>query len=372
MKILLLARHFPPAVSGGARRPYLWTKGFVALGHDVFVVAPSLPSDVDGIEVPHHHRDPVTTLPGRSTIRDVARDLLLWPDPDVKWALQAARAAKSSCAFTPDWIITSSPPESIHVAGLLLKFHWRGSFWGVDARDHWLVRPFRKQRENPVRKAIEARIARLLLKQADAIFAINRHIADEFNNYGERLTIEIPHFSRPPPAPYSFPGPGPHFVHTGSFKMSDPNVEIDPLLRAYEACAIHRPQSRLHLVGRLRDDEVHAVELSAARDQIELYGTVEWKRALAMQAGADALIVCASENSPVPPSKIVEYRASGRPIIAIGSGPWKEQVPPLAGDDISSLLSISPGGKAEANARPPSEEEVMQDVVDILQRISQG
>lgn len=368
MNILLCTRHFPPAVSGGARRPYLWSKGFAELGHRVFVVAPSLPSDVHGLEVPHHHRDPDTAIPANPSVRDIVRDLILWPDPDVRWAMKAARAAKLHCPFTPNWIITSSPPESVHVAGLLLKSHWRSSRWGIDARDHWLVRPFRRQRENPIRKAVESRIACLLVSNADIVFTVNAHIADEFKRYSKRPVTEVPHFSCPPPSPYVFDGPGPHFVHTGSFAMSDPKVEISPLLRAFEACAQRRPDARLHLVGRLRDDEVHAVEDSPAKKQIQLYGVVQWKQSLAMQVGSDALIVCASADSPVPPSKIVEYRAAGRPIIGIGKGPWRKFVPPIAEDDVASLLSISPGS-LERSPRPPSD--VTDGVTTVIEAFNQ-
>lgn len=342
MNILFLTRHFPPAVSGGARRPYLWVRGLVEQGHAVFVIAPDIPCDIAGHEVPHPHRDPGTGIPGRQTLRDHARDLLLWPDPDIRWTRRAIAAAKAHCPFEPDWIITTSPPESIHAAGKALLAHWPNAKWAIDARDHWLVRPFRKQRLNPVRKKVEQAFARRMLSPARAIFAVNDLIRDEFAGYAPEAHAEsLPHFVARPPEPYKFEGPGPHLVHTGSFKLSDPDVSIAPLLAAFEAVAGQQPDMRLHFAGRLRDDEQAAVAASTARDQIVTHGIVPLETALAMQAGADALIVVAAPEAPVPPGKLQEYRATGRPVIPVGDGDWRKLVDNLPGSDAERLAAVT-------------------------------
>ena len=166
-----------------------------------------------------------------------------------------------------------------------------------------------------------------MLSPARAIFAVNDLIRDEFAGYAPKAHAEsLPHFVARPPEPYKFEGPGPHLVHTGSFKMSDPDVSIAPLLAAFEAVAGQRPDMRLHFAGRLRDDEQAAVAASTARDQIVTHGIVPLETALAMQAGADALIVCAAPEAPVPPGKLNEYRATGAPIIPVGPGEWRKQV----------------------------------------------
>ena len=315
----------------------------MANGADVFVVAPDIPDDVTGHAVAHAHRDPGTGIPGRKTLRDYARDLLLWPDPDIRWTRRAIASAKAHCPFEPDWILTTSPPESIHAAGKALLVHWPEAKWAIDARDHWLVRPFRKQRLNPVRKRIEQAFARRMLTPARAIFAVNDLIRNEYRGYAPQAHAEtLPHFVARPPEPYKFEGPGPHLVHTGSFKMSDPDVSIEPLLNAYESAAAERPELRLHLAGRLRDDEQAAIEASSARDQIVLHGVVPLEAALAMQAGADALLVCAAPEALVPPGKINEYRATGVSIIPIGTGEWRKLVDSDSRDDAARFSAVQP------------------------------
>ena len=370
MKILLLARHFPPAVSGGARRPYLWVKGLMANGADVFVIAPDIPDDVTGHAVEHAFRDPSTGIPGKKTLRDHARDLLLWPDPDIRWTKRAITAAKTHCPFKPDWVITTSPPESIHVTGKALLARWPKAKWAIDARDHWLIRPFRQQRLNPVRKRVEQAFAGRMLSPARVIFAVNDLIRDEFADYAPQAHAEcLPHFVACPPAPHSFEGSGPHLVHTGSFKMSDPDVSIEPVLNAFETAAIDRPDLRLHLAGRLRDDERAAVEACAATEQIETHGIVPLEMALAMQAGADALIVCAAPEAPVPPGKLNEYRATGVPVIPIGPGEWRSLVDHDPRSDTERLKAVEPLVERSPPEGVVFEDQAMAGVLKILETL---
>lgn len=342
----------------------------MANGADVFVIAPDIPGDIAGHAVPHPFRDPPTGLPAKKTLRDHARDLLLWPDPDIRWTRRAIAAAKASCPFEPDWILTTSPPESIHAAGKALLAHWPGAQWAIDARDHWLVRPFRKQRLNPVRRRIEHAFARRMLSPALAIFAVNDLIRDEFSDYAPRAHVEsIPHFVAHPPAPHTFEGPGPHLVHTGSFKMSDPDVSIEPLLTAFKVAAADKPDLRLHLAGRLRDDEQAAVAASPAHYQIVQHGIVPLDTALAMQAGADVLIVCAAPKAPVPPGKLNEYRATGVPIIPIGPGEWRKQVDNDTRSDTDRLNAVT---RLDARSAPSGvlfEDQAMAGVLETLKAL---
>ncbi|WP_421790266.1 glycosyltransferase [Hyphobacterium sp.] len=370
MKILVLSRHFPPAVSGGARRPYLWAKGLMEAGNEVFVIAPDMLEGVDGKAVPHPFRDPPTGVPGPKTLRDHARDLLLWPDPDIRWTRRALAVAKAECPFQPDWILTTSPPESIHAAGKALKAHWQGAKWAIDARDHWLIRPFREQRQSVTRKTIEASLAKRMLASADAVFAVNDPIRDEFRDYAPNAEFHtLAHFVRRPAEPFEFEGPGPHLVHTGSFNLSDPYVSIDPLLRAFEQALDRSPSLQLHLAGRLRDDESQAVQNSTACDSIQLHGIVPLDTALSLQAGADALIVVAAPNSPVPPGKLQEYRATGRPVIPVGEGEWRKLVDDLPGSDAEQLAAVKPFSGSACPEGVVFYDDAMKQVSDTLRRL---
>lgn len=321
--ILILARHFPPLVSGGARRPYLLSLALAELGCDVRVVAPALPEGVRGLAVPHPYPEPSDATPDRAKrgARDLARDLLLWPDPDIRWAMRAARAVKAG-EFRPDWVLTTSPPESLHAAGAWLKRRM-GCRWAADLRDEWLMRPFRSARRHPARRAVERAMAEHLLRNADLITAVDEIVADEATALSGQRAHVLRQFAAPPPPPMPFEGEGPHLVYTGSFSLSDPNCRIQPTLAAFSEAFVRRPELRLHLIGRLTAEERQAVEENPARAGILLYGPRPYEETRARQAAADGFIVAGAPDATAIPGKVFEYRTVGAPIIAVGDGPWR-------------------------------------------------
>lgn len=330
MKLVLIARHYPPAVSGGARRPYFLAHALRELGAEVFVVAPDRDPVLPGIAVDHPHRDPAPDCgtgrgPLSARLRNFAREWARWPDPDITWTRRAARAALTALPFEPDWIITTSPPESVHWAGRELK-RKTGARWCADFRDQWFERAFRLGRRNRLRRWLETLYARHLLGTADLVVSVNALIDAEIGglagNPGPARAV-LGHFRPDGDFSFRFDGKGPHLLHTGSFSLSDPDCPITPVLTAFAEAARGAPDLRLHLAGRLTAAEKQAVADSPAAAQIVLHGVVPLGTALGMQRAAHALIVAAAPAAPVPPGKYVEYIAAGRPVIAAGSGPWR-------------------------------------------------
>lgn len=363
-RIALIARHYPPAVSGGARRPADLVRALRAAGVIVDVIAPSLPDGESGLAIPHPNRDPATGPPAAPTLRDHARELLLWPDPDIRWSLRAAHGAAT--LPRPDWIVTTSPPESLHAAGLWLKKR-TGARWAADFRDHWLERPHRRERAVPWRRAGEGLIARRWLARTDAAFAVDESIAAELGNLGAPRVAVLPHAADPPPAPLMLPAETINVVHTGAVALSDPEADIGAMLAAFAAAHARNPALRLHLAGRLTDTERTAIAASPAAAAIVDRGVLPLDRARALQAGADALIFVASVKMHVPPSKIVEYLATDLPIIACGEGPWRADPRVPAGSPVDALAALTKGARVAGRARAPTPEAVAQMLLAMLE-----
>lgn len=365
-RVTLLARHYPPAISGGARRPFLLAQALRAEGIEVNVVAPVLPEGEPGVAVPHPHRDPSGAPPGRATLRDHARELLLWPDPDIRWSMRAARAA--AALPTPDWIVTTSPPESLHAAGAWLKRR-TGARWAMDFRDHWLERPHRVERARAWRRAGEAMLARRWLKAADLVLAVDPVIAAELEALGARAAHVLPHVAAPPPAPAHLPTETINVVHTGSIALSDPACRIGDMLEPFAAGSGANPMLRLHLAGRLTDAERTAIAASPAAGSCIDHGVLSLDQARALQAGADALIFVASAKMHVPPSKIVEYLTCDVPIIACGDGPWRADPRTPAGDPVEMLSDLRKGMKAPADRpRAPTPQAIARTLIELMAR----
>jgi glycosyltransferase involved in cell wall biosynthesis len=320
MRIVMLCRHFPPAVSGGARRPYLLARALAATGHEIRVLAPTPCAGVAVVAVPHPHIDPDPRgSTGPPTPRDRLRRAVLLPDPDVRWAIRASRA---KIDLAPDWVFSTSPPESAHVGGWLLRRRF-GCRWVADFRDHWLDHPLRAERAgSPLRTGLERFLARRLVLRMDAALAVSESIAAEVRALGAGTVEVMENFAEPPSWRIDLPAGDIHVVHTGSFALSDPARRVGPVLDAFAAA--NNPRVRLHLVGRLDDEERRLVAACPAAARIAVTGPVNLETARAYQAGADALLLVTAPDTPHVPGKLAEYRAAGKPVIAFGGGTWQQ------------------------------------------------
>src|SRR6185436_3660221 len=153
---------------------------------------------------------------------------LLVPDASVLWNLTAAPAAiRLVRRLRPDVVLTTSPPGSVHLAGLAAK-RATGVPWVADLRDS-LTQHAHRRRE--VRG--EATLARLVARHADAIVCVSEAIATETSALAPRGIprvigngCDFEDFSGLPYAP----GPRFRITHAGSFfGRRDPRPFLDAL-----------------------------------------------------------------------------------------------------------------------------------------------
>jgi len=373
--IALVARYYSPQTCGGVRRPYFLARGLREIGAQVTIIAPDEDPEFESIVVPHPHRDPdqshndTASRSWRShPAINTLREWRYMPDPDSTWVSNVVRKLASIPEFSPDVIWTTSPPESAHRAGVTVARASRSS-WIADMRDPWFVRPQRVVRTHVLRRTLETRLARRWLANASGITAVNEDILQEglrLSGLPESRGLLLPHFLPSHPEPIDL-GPGTNLVHTGQIQASDPRSKIDPLLRAFEAAATVDGSLKLHLVGRLTEVEHAKVKASKAYDKIVLRGSVSLKDSLGIQSAADALILVGAADAPAPPSKYFEYLGAKKPIIAVGSGPWREaiDVPKMSAD--KAMLQI------EALRTPsqsvPIATQVAESLIEFIERI---
>ncbi|MEQ8178417.1 MAG: glycosyltransferase [Amphiplicatus sp.] len=336
--ILIVTRHYPPAISGGARRPSLLAAGLRERGWTVTVASPQAPEgEIGWIKTPHPAgaRGEAAAAAGPAApslfekIKSIARRWLYWPDADMRWALAAAEAVKRAGA-APDWIVTTSPPESAHLAGRLIRKQ-TGARWLAEMRDSWIDDPLREElRDSALRRTIERRMARALLSKADHIVAVSDAIAAEVEALRLRPAppvATIGHFARDSAdgERYVFAGPGPHFVHTGQFSLSHAERRLDLLLEGFAPVARALPEARLHLIGRLTPEEQARASSSPLAAQIVRHGNLPYAQTLAMQQSADGLILF-QQGTAALPGKLSEYLLMTAPILVVGDGPWRARL----------------------------------------------
>lgn len=359
MKVLLVSRHFPPVPSGGARRPYLMAQALKSAGADVFVVSLAEPTTLPGVVVPHRQPEPPADVEvlgrpiWRWDWRRWARELMRWPDPDAAWCREAARIAAAEVPFVPDWIVTSSPPESLLLTGSILK-HRFGARWLADFRDCWLSPPRRPERRMLFRRLGERLQARQLLARPDVVTAVDAVVASEVAALGAIAPIIVPQLmpQRMAGKPLS-PADRIHVVYTGQFSISDSGRSIRQLLEPFEAACRLNSRLFLHIAGHLTVSERQALRQSPAAEAIKFHGALPFDRILKIQSAADGLVVVSSEGGWAVPGKLCEYWVTGVPIVAIGNGPWRASAGiPESSDPISELAALS---KANKLPEPPKD-----------------
>ncbi|MGJ8562734.1 MAG: glycosyltransferase [Alphaproteobacteria bacterium] len=345
MHILLIARHFPPEISGGARRPALLTESFRKAGHKVTVVTPfGAAEDPDIIRVTTQpilnaekasrerglHTDVAPPPSLKARLKNALRPWIYWPDPNVPWAKKAL-ATLQDMDIRPDIIMTTSPPESTHLVGHALSKQW-GVPWLAEFRDTWIAHSHRQElAASGLRRFIERRIAAGYLKNASGVTAVSKAVMEDVRALAPRSIPEliVGHFSGPPEKPANLGSPDEvHLVHTGGFSLSDRRRKLSALLLALSE--LKTANVHLHIAGPLTPEEISLCG-AQTKYRVTCHGSVALQEAKAMQAGADALLLVTPPDSHALPGKYAEYRLTGRPVYYLGGGDWLDLVVDKAG-----------------------------------------
>lgn len=339
MHILLITRHYPPEISGGARRPYLYVKELRALGHRVTIVTPFKINDIDSISINsrainrslksinlnvRQHKNHNWAL----KLKNFLRTLLYWPDPDIKWARAVIKNLNKS-NIKPDVIFTTSPPESLHIIGAKVSLNYETP-WVAEFRDTWIENPHRITLKNStVRRFFERYIAKKTLRYASAVTAVSNPVMVEARKYVKQGTPEciISHFSNEIEVKkedfYPFDQNKLNLLHTGSMTLSDHRRNIAPLLEALEVVHKQRQELVLHIAGVLTSKELALLKKSSVPSVY--HGSIPLNKSRALQYKADALLIYTPNNSHALPGKFAEYIIAKRPIYYLGTG-WHDLV----------------------------------------------
>jgi glycosyltransferase involved in cell wall biosynthesis len=341
MKVLLITMYFPPAGGGGVQRPLKFATHLPALGIETHVLAPDDPKwlHVDSALAPPTQawihraryvgpraRRLADELHGRSGLDRVSRQALslsrrvLVPDENVSWNLTAIPAAlRIVRAEGIDVVLTTSPPNSVHLVGAAVK-RAMGVRWVADLRDSIAAHPHRRVESAAVRakEKVSESIARLVARQADAIVAASAAIADEARALGPAATVATilngADFDDFAGLEYRRADRF-RITHAGSFfGKRDPR----PFLQALANAGFDDVVARF--VGDFRVSDREWAESLGLGRRLELHPYVPRREALALQRDSDALLLLIPDadgrGRGVLSGKVFEYLAAERPILA--------------------------------------------------------
>jgi glycosyltransferase involved in cell wall biosynthesis len=340
VKVLLVTLYWPPAGGGGVQRPLKFAQYLPALGIETHVLAPDDPKWIHEdaeLRAPTQawvHRARYVGPKGRRPAEElhgkegVSRALvharlagrrLLVPDENVSWNLTAIPAAiRIARAEGVDAVITTSPPNSVHLIGSAVK-RATGVKWVADLRDSLVAHPHRRAERIAVRakEKVDEGVARLVTRYADAITCVSDAIADEARRFGPRgrvLTISNgSDFDDFEGLAYT-PSPRFRITHTGSFfGKRDPR----PFLTALDESGL---DVDARFVGDFRSSDREWAEARGLMDRVELIPYAPRRRSLELQRDSEALLLLIPEaggrGKGVLSGKVFEYLAAERPILA--------------------------------------------------------
>jgi glycosyltransferase involved in cell wall biosynthesis len=332
VKVLIIAMYFPPAGGAGVQRPLKLSRHLADLGFEVHVVAPDDPKWVYrdlSLRIPENvivHR--VKNRGPRARIRSeelagaglvskarthaaVQFRRVLMPDASVIWSLAAGRAAARLVReLGIDVVLTTSPPISVNLAGLIAK-RKTGVPWVADLRDSFLS----PDRRRHVRG--EARLQRRVAEQADAITAATEGFAAEMralDPHGPVTVIENgSDFDDFDGLEYRR-GDRFRITHTGGFIS---RRDARPFFEALKQ-AEGNPVARF--VGGVRVIDAPLLEELDLGDRLEVIPFQPHDKTNALQRDSDALLLLLADageaGRKIISAKVYEYLSAGRPILA--------------------------------------------------------
>jgi glycosyltransferase involved in cell wall biosynthesis len=362
-RLLLVAYYFPPATGGGVARALSFARHLPSHGWEVTVLCADARSAplrdetraaaraVTGerIEVPMPRlfragrRSVIGSGPARpSVIYRFARGLSAWifvPDSFAPWRGGAVRMAKRRLARgRVDALLTTSPPDTVHLVGLDLATADPRLPWMADFRDPWVGLTYRTPptswhagRQRAMRDAV--------LSRADRVVATTRTSADALseqvgaarvrvlaNGWEDDVAEARSEIVAPGGAD---PAGRVQVVYTGTLWDVPSTRHLFPALRAAlggdsrgaaSGAAITDPPIALTVAGAHESADRDLVSSYGLQSAVRFLGQIPYAESRCLQSSADVLLLLQVHGrgyDAAVPGKLYEYIAAGRPIVAV-------------------------------------------------------
>lgn len=383
MKLLIITYSYTPDLTPRAFRLSAVAAYLARRGHQVHVLCAAAPGaaveETNGVTV-YRVRDwlldasarvapgartsrSASTGKGSVSLRGVLRKAVraiwravYWPDFACGWVIPAARVARALCRTNHyDWIISSSHPFTGHVIGMLARVRLPKTRWLVDISD-----PYSDMKEpSPNNRRIYAWLNRAVeggvLARADAISVTtdSTHYMYEtsFPCSTGKVRVVPPLLSLP-----GFPQPAKRdsdralrlvFVGTLYRKLRSPKYLL-ACVSALSEVVTERPLE-LHFYGTINDCSDDFVSCSEAiKSIVFVHGLVSRETVIQAMIDSDVLVNIGNDSEAQLASKVVEYMATGKPILNVVSIARDASITALA--DYPAKLTIMRSGEA-----PPAE-----------------
>lgn len=400
--VLIITYYYPPAVNGAVQRMAKFVKYLPDFNYKPFVITSQNSETIDNnnnkldeniykitdytrrfTAITNHSPAVINTRAGaRPALTNIMRflnqtarwltDKILIPDAQILWTIAVfLKSLKIIQKHKIEIILTTSPPVSVHIAGLLLK-KFKHIRWVSDFRDGWIfdtLKPSLKHKS--ARFFIEQLCEKIVVNNTDILITVTDRLVNDFKKrYGEfknnKINLITNGFDSEdyknllPPESKEWQEAISCFkiVHTGTLSKSRPyeGSLITPFLEGMKLALNNEPiltqNLKVFLIGDISYKEKEEILSLNLEHSVKVLSAIPYAEALSYQLYSDALLLITPVNKPsVATTKIFEYLAVKKPILALAENNFAEHitkhinagitVPPNVIEAISSgILSI--------------------------------
>lgn len=251
------------------------------------------------------------------------------PDPRVGWVRPSVRFLKKYLREHPvDAVVTTGPPQSVHLIGLRLKKEL-GLRWIADFRDPWTEMFYYKHLGlSAAADRRHRRLEQAVLDGADKVISVSPPVAADFQARTKTPVVLITNgfdesdFRSSEVNTPQRPRAEIRLVHTGLFAADGNPLNLwDALAERCAADADFRARLQIRLAGKVDAAITDAIRARGLGDNLVELGYLPHDETVREQRAADILLLPLRrepEYAKVLPGKIFEYLAARRPVLGIG------------------------------------------------------
>ena len=333
-------------------------------------------------------------------IRRFVMSMLVLPDGSRGWLIPAGiEAVRLIRGRRFDWFMTSCPPYSAHLVGLIAK-SFTGARWAVDFRDPWMTTGSKRlYPTSPLSMSIERRLERRVIEKADlVVFNVERLR----NAYRERYAhvpsekfVFVPNglvrrHELPPAQKFDVFT----ITYTGSLYVGrSPEPVLAAVARLIQDGRVAPAAIKLKLVGQcgvINGTPTESVVRRFGLDSVvEVSGPVPYEEAFHLVRNSHLALLLAPNLPYQIPAKVYDYLAAGTRILAIAEeGGTSDMITATASgrsfgsDDVNAIADfiaseyerVSSGSKQDAPIGLERYDiaRTAQDLVAHFERVSAG